>query len=174
MSNINFSPNFKPLYINQSDPLVPILSNPFHADLTDRACSLGEVDLNNATQVWSNYVCQVSAAGICETTGRLTPTIYNQMEVVINVSYGLINYAPFLIQLEDCSFARQTFSEIHREHCPGLRKYSMEIYVAVVIVSTVVILSLIFWLIYDRERRHWVGRKQEQENHHEFEQRAAH
>ncbi|CAI0415231.1 unnamed protein product, partial [Linum tenue] len=172
MSNINFSPNFKPLYINQSGPLVPILCNPFHADLTDRACSPGEVDLNNATQVWSGYVCQVSAAGICETTGRLTPTIYSQMEAAVNVSYGLINYAPFLVQLEDCSFARQTFSEIHREHCPGLRKYSREIYVGLVIVSTAVMLSLIFWVIYGRERRHRTGGKQEHE--HQAEDRAAH
>jgi len=51
VSNLNFSPNFKPMYINQSGPLVPILCNPFYADLTIRPCSAGEVDLTNATQV---------------------------------------------------------------------------------------------------------------------------
>lgn len=52
VSNINFSPNFKPMYYNQSGPLVPLLCNPFYPDLTDRPCSINEVDLYNATQVY--------------------------------------------------------------------------------------------------------------------------
>lgn len=51
VSNINFAPSFVPMYFNQSGPLVPPLCNPFHHDLTDRPCSAGEVDMNNATQV---------------------------------------------------------------------------------------------------------------------------
>lgn len=51
ISNINFPPNFGPLYFNQSGPLLPTLCNPFNPDLTDRACAPGEVDLSNATQV---------------------------------------------------------------------------------------------------------------------------
>lgn len=51
VSNINFAPNFVPLYYNQSGPMVPLLCDPFHIDLTDRQCLTGEVDLNNATQV---------------------------------------------------------------------------------------------------------------------------
>lgn len=51
VSNINFSPNFKPMYFNQSGPVMPTLCNPFHPDLTPRTCSSGEVDLQNATQV---------------------------------------------------------------------------------------------------------------------------
>lgn len=51
VSNINFAPAFVPFYFNQSGPLVPTLCNPFHPDLTDRACTVGEVDLTNATQV---------------------------------------------------------------------------------------------------------------------------
>lgn len=51
VSNINFSPNFPTMYFNQSGALVPILCNPFHSDLTDRACSSGEANLGNATGV---------------------------------------------------------------------------------------------------------------------------
>ncbi|GAV60559.1 hypothetical protein CFOL_v3_04089 [Cephalotus follicularis] len=159
VSNINFSPNFKPLYINQSGPLVPILCNPFHSDLTDRTCTAGEVDLNNATQVWSNYVCQVSADGICTTTGRLTPDFYNQMEAVVSLSNGLITYGPFLVELQDCTFVRETFSDINKFHCPALQRFSRLIYIGLVMVSTAVMLSLIFWVIYGRERRHRVYTK---------------
>lgn len=51
VSNINFAPNFTPLYYNQSGPLMPLLCDPFHPDLTDRQCDAGEVGLSNATQV---------------------------------------------------------------------------------------------------------------------------
>uniref|UniRef100_A0A6N2K1T1 Uncharacterized protein n=1 Tax=Salix viminalis TaxID=40686 RepID=A0A6N2K1T1_SALVM len=160
VSNLNFSPNFKPMYINQSGPLVPMLCNPFYADLTIRPCSAGEVELTNATQVWSSYVCQVSPTGICSTTGRLTPAFYSQMSAAVNVSYGLNNNAPFLVDLGDCTFAREIFNEIYRDHCPSLRRHSRWIYIGLVMVSTAVMLSLIFWVIYGRERRHRVYSKQ--------------
>lgn len=51
VSNINFAANFVPMYFNQSGPLVPTLCNPFFPDLSDRACTAGEVNLNNATEV---------------------------------------------------------------------------------------------------------------------------
>ncbi|KAK4401291.1 hypothetical protein Sango_1235200 [Sesamum angolense] len=154
VSNINFAPNFVPLYYNQSGPLVPTLCNPFNPDLTDRECAPGEVDLNNATEVWSGYVCQTSPSGICVTTGRLNPTLYDQMAATINVSYGLYQYSPFLVELEDCSFVLQTFLEIDGTYCPGLGKYSQRVYVGLVMVATAVMLSLVFWVIYGRERRH--------------------
>ncbi|XP_011084611.1 uncharacterized protein LOC105166530 [Sesamum indicum] len=152
VSNINFAPNFVPLYYNQSGPLVPSLCNPFNPDLTDRECAPGEMDLNNATEVWSGYVCQTSPSGICVTTGRLNPTLYDQMAATINVSYGLYRYGPFLVELEDCSFVRQTFLEIEATYCPGLGKYSQRVYVGLVMVATAVMLSLVFWVIYGRER----------------------
>ncbi|KAI3868401.1 hypothetical protein MKW92_023163 [Papaver armeniacum] len=160
ISNINYPPNFAPLYYNQSGPLIPVLCAPFNADLTDRQCSPGEVDFNNATQVWQSYVCQISATGICATVGRITPDFYTQMNAAVNVSYGLYTYGPFLVNLEDCSFVRDTFSTIGKDYCPGLRRYSKWIYIGLVLVSSAVMLSLIFWVIYARERRHRVYTKQ--------------
>lgn len=154
VSNINFAPQFVPFYFNQSGPLVPILCNPYHHDLTDRVCTAGEVDLNNATQVWASYVCQVSVNGICTTTGRLTPNFYSQMSNGVSMSIALYNYGPFLVELQDCTFARETFSQIYTEHCPALQRYSKWIYIGLAMVSTAVMLSLIFWVIYGRERRH--------------------
>ncbi|GMH18985.1 hypothetical protein Nepgr_020826 [Nepenthes gracilis] len=79
VSNVNYPPSSLPVYYNQSGPLVPVLCNPFYADLSNRKCAYGEVDFNNASEAWKNFVCQVSASNICTTTGRLTPSIYNQM-----------------------------------------------------------------------------------------------
>lgn len=111
-------------------------------------------------QVWKNYVCEVSASGICATPGRLTPTIYGQMEAAVNVSYGLYRYGPFLVDLQDCTFVRETFTDISQSHCPDLRRHSQWIYIGLVMVSSAVMLSLIFWVIYARERRHRVYTKQ--------------
>lgn len=105
-------------------------------------------------QEWRKYICQVSANGICTTVGRLTPVFYDQMMTTVNVSYALYHYGPFLVQLGDCTFVRETFSGITEHHCPVLKRYSKLIYVGLVMVSTAVMLSLIFWVLYARERRH--------------------
>lgn len=51
VSNVNVPPGFKPLYFNQSGPLLPILCNPYQSDFTNRTCGSAEVDLSNATEV---------------------------------------------------------------------------------------------------------------------------
>ncbi|KAL6591437.1 hypothetical protein ACP70R_049940 [Stipagrostis hirtigluma subsp. patula] len=163
VSNRNFPPMAMPFYYNQSGPLMPLLCNPFTPDLSNRTCSRGEVTLNNATQVWKSFECQtttVSGAEICTTVGRVTPRIYRQMEAGVTVSQGLYQYGPFLIQLEDCTFVRDTFTNINQNYCPDLQRYSKWVYVGLVMVSSAVMLSLIFWVIYARERRHRVYNKQ--------------
>nr|GEV02974.1 chaperonin like [Tanacetum cinerariifolium] len=159
VTNINFAPNFTPLFFNQSGPFMPLLCNPYKPDFSDRVCDPKEVPLNNATQVYSQFVCQVSPSGICITTGRLTPNFYSQMSAGIKLSYGLYLYGPFLVELQDCTFVRQTFTDITRDHCPGLRRYSNWIYIGLLFVSLAVMLSLVFWVIYGRERRHRIYTK---------------
>ncbi|KAK7304095.1 hypothetical protein RJT34_15138 [Clitoria ternatea] len=160
VTNANVPPFAGPIYYNQSGPLMPVLCNPFKADLTSRPCAAGEVALDNATEVWKNYTCEVSSSGICKTPGRMTPTIYGQMEAAVNISYGLYHYGPFLTDLQDCTFVRKTFTDISNNYCPGLQRNSQLIYVGLLLVSAAVMLSLIFWVIYARERRHRVYTKQ--------------
>jgi hypothetical protein len=143
--------NARTLY-NQSGPLVPLLCNPYNADMTDRRCATGEVDLSNATEVWRKYECQVSN-NICTTVGRLTPMMYTQMSEAVNVSDGLRRYGPFLANLVDCSFLRNTFNTIYTDHCPNLGRYSQWVYIGLLMVSVAVMLSLILWVLYARERR---------------------
>ncbi|KAG8060595.1 hypothetical protein GUJ93_ZPchr0002g24589 [Zizania palustris] len=163
VSNRNLPPAAAPLYYNQSGPLMPTLCNPFTANLSNRTCTRGEVTLDNATQVWKNFECQtntVSGSEICATTGRVTPRILGQMAAGVTVSQGLYQYGPFLIQLQDCTFVRDTFTNIHQNHCPGLDTYSKWVYIGLVMVSSAVMLSLVFWVIYARERRHRAYNKQ--------------
>ncbi|BFG40245.1 hypothetical protein CerSpe_265190 [Prunus speciosa] len=148
-----------PLHFNQTGPPLPLLCNPLMDDRSDRKCVPGEVELQNAGQVWKKYVCQVSAAGVCIGPGRLTPTYYEQMSAFANVSYALYRYSPFFLNLIDCTFVRDAFSDISKQHCPGLRIHSAWIYIGLFLVSAAVMLSLIFWVIYARERRHRVYTK---------------
>ncbi|KAH9654637.1 Plasma membrane fusion protein [Citrus sinensis] len=157
--NRNFLPQAGIVYYNQSGPLLPVLCNPFNSDLTNRQCVASEVDFSNATELWKNYICQPSSSGICKTPGRLTPTLHNQMASAVNVSYALYRYGPFLVNLQDCTFVRDTFTDISRDHCPGLQRHSKWIYIGLFMVSAAVMLSLIFWVIYARERRHRVYTK---------------
>lgn len=139
---------------NQSGPLVPILCNPLNADKSYRKCQAGELDAVNASQVWKDYVCQVSPKDICTNVGRLTPKMYDQMSAAANVTAGLSNYGPFLAGLMSCSFVRDTFTGIHKDHCPGLNRYSRWVYIGLAMVSAAVMHSLVLWVLYARERRH--------------------
>lgn len=111
-------------------------------------------------QVYGNFVCRVSPSEICMTQGRLTPTFYNQISAGINVGNALYDYAPSLIELQDCTFVRETLSDISKDHCPDLRRHSRWIYIGLVMVSFAVMFSLIFWIVYGRERRHRLYRKE--------------
>nr|VDC94512.1 unnamed protein product [Brassica oleracea] len=167
MTNRNFPPQARPFYYNQSGPFMPLLCNPFNADLSDHQCQPGEVHLSNATEVWKNYTCQIITAGTCSTQGRMTPKLYTQMAAAVNVSYGLYKYGPFLADLRGCNFVRSTFTDIERDHCPGLKRYTRWIYAGLMLVSTAVMLSLVFWVIYARERRHRVYTKDYNATHSE-------
>uniref|UniRef100_A0A0A9EJB7 Uncharacterized protein n=1 Tax=Arundo donax TaxID=35708 RepID=A0A0A9EJB7_ARUDO len=163
VSNRSFPPMATPFYYNQSGPLMPTLCNPFTPDLSNRTSTRGEVTLDNATQVWKSFECQtttVSGAEICTTAGRVTPRIYGQMEAGVTMSQGMYQYGPFLVQLEDCTFVRDTFTTINQSYCPGLQRYSKWVYIGLVMVSSSVMLSLIFWVIYARKRRHRSYNKQ--------------
>ncbi|XP_043702993.1 uncharacterized protein LOC122653122 [Telopea speciosissima] len=173
VSNRNIPAYFQHLYFNQSGPLIPLLCNPFYPNLMDRSCVVEEVELDNAKQVWKKYVCEESAKGICTTVGRMTPSIYNQMAASVNISYGLYRYSPFLVHLQDCTFVRDTFTQINKDYCPRLWRFSKWVYVGLVIVSASVMLSLIFWVIYARERKHRVYTKQYDEAHHDQECKEA-
>ena len=118
-------------------------------------------------QVWKSYTCEYITTGTCSTPGRLTPNHYTQMAAAVNVSYGLYKYGPFLADLRGCNFVRSTFTDIERDHCPGLKRYTQWIYVGLMLVSTAVMLSLVFWVIYSRERRHRVYTKDYNATHSE-------
>nr|CAD1840149.1 unnamed protein product [Ananas comosus var. bracteatus] len=165
VSNVDYPPQLAPLYYNQSGPPVPVLCNPYMPDMSSRTCAAGEVGFDSAPQAWRKYVCSVSVVSgseTCSSVGRLTPTLYNQMTGVANVSYGLHHYGPIFADLANCKFVREAFRSISENNCPGLGRYSSQVYVGLVIVSAAVMLSLIFWVVYGRERRHRKHSKQQQ------------
>ncbi|KAA8535239.1 hypothetical protein F0562_030242 [Nyssa sinensis] len=166
VSNADNPPDLgPPLYFNQSGPLMPVLCNPYNADLTDRQCAAGEVDFKNSTEVWRNYICEVSESGICITPGRVTPDGYNWMLLSTNVSYHLYFYSPFLINLVDSTFLKETLATIGKDHCPGLRRYSHRTYVGFITTSAALMLSLILWIIYAREQRNRAYTKKHMARH---------
>lgn len=108
-------------------------------------------------QVWQRYVCNVSVVNgneICSTVGRLTPGLYDQFKAAARVSAGIYHYSPFLAELADCTFVRETFTVISSDNCVGLSRYSKWVYTGLALISGAVMLSLILWIVYARERRH--------------------
>ncbi|XBH61947.1 uncharacterized protein [Aegilops tauschii subsp. strangulata] len=151
------APLSPPLYYNQSGPPVPPLCNPYTPDLRDRACAPGEVaGPDAARQAWGGSVCRTADAGgsgVCATAGRLTPSMYAQMVGAANVSYGLSRYGPVLVDLADCAFVRRAFQAVGEDHCPGLRRYSEQVYRGLLAVAAAGLLLVLLWVVHSRERR---------------------
>ncbi|CAH9107062.1 unnamed protein product [Cuscuta europaea] len=153
VSNANVTSNTSVLYYNQSGPLVPFLCNPYNKDGTDRQCAPNEVNFKNASHVWEKHVCHVSFTGSCVTPGRLTPTSYKQVITLVNVSSGLYDGIPFVIELMNGTFLTKTFSDLSKDFCSGLEEYSEWMYFGLITSSTMLMLLLVQWIIYSKQRK---------------------
>ncbi|PKU85361.1 hypothetical protein MA16_Dca003100 [Dendrobium catenatum] len=148
---------------NQSGPLMPMLCNPYESDFRDRKCLPGEVSFEDAPKVWKGFICNanvISGQEICSTVGRITPSIYREMTAATSTSQNLYQFTPFLINVANCSFEREIFSLIGTDLCPELERHSKGMYCSFTVFSASMILSLIFWMVYVRERRHrWYSKQ---------------
>lgn len=148
VANSNPPPQAGTSYFNQSGPLIPPLCYPYDAQLQDRTCSSGELSMENATSVWQNYTCTVSAYGLCTSVGRLTPSMYTELAAAVNVSYALEHYAPPLLNLQNCNFVRDAFRNITSSYCPPLEQYLHVVNAGLALISVGVMLSLALWILY--------------------------
>ncbi|KZV48875.1 hypothetical protein F511_16682, partial [Dorcoceras hygrometricum] len=135
-------------YYNQSGPLIPPLCYPYDSQLQDRSCSAQEISVDNASMVWLNYTCMVSAYGICSSVGRLTPDMYTELVAAVNVSYALEHYTPPLLNFENCNFVRDTFRNITTNYCPPLEHNLHIVNAGLALISVGVMLSLALWMLY--------------------------
>ncbi|XVF43663.1 hypothetical protein PTKIN_Ptkin02bG0059000 [Pterospermum kingtungense] len=135
-------------YYNQSGPPLPPLCYPFDSQLQDRQFGSYEVSMANASLVWQNYTCMVSASGLCITTGRITPDRYSQLVAAVNESYALEHYTPPLLGLQNCDFVRDTFQNITSDYCRPLEHYLKMINAGLVLISVGVLLCLVLWILY--------------------------
>ncbi|OMO88098.1 hypothetical protein COLO4_20449 [Corchorus olitorius] len=141
-------------YYNQSGPPMPPLCYPFDSQLQDRQCGSYEVSMANASLVWQNYTCMVSASGLCTTEGRITPDRFSQLVAAVNESYALKHYTPPLLRLQNCDFVRNTFQNITSNYCHPLEHYLRIVNAGLGLISVGVLLCLVLWILYaNRPRR---------------------
>ncbi|XP_051144697.1 uncharacterized protein LOC127260802 [Andrographis paniculata] len=160
IANSNPPPQATPNYYNQSGPVVPQLCYPYDGDLQDRPCSPQELSMENASLAWQNFTCTMSSSGLCASVGRLTPPIYTELVVAVNVSYALEHYAPPLLSLQDCNFVRDTFTNITARYCPPLEHDLRLVNAGLALISVGVMLSLALWMLFaNRPRREEVFAK---------------
>ncbi|KAK8636762.1 hypothetical protein V6N13_124500 [Hibiscus sabdariffa] len=141
-------------YYNQSGPSMPPLCSPFDSQLQNRQCGSNEVSMANASLVWQNFTCMVSASGLCTTTGRITPSIFAQLVAAVNESNALEHYTPLLLCLQNCDFVRDTFQNIASNYCYPLEHYLKMVNVGLGLISVGVLLCLVLWIFHaDHPRR---------------------
>ncbi|XP_075522327.1 uncharacterized protein LOC142555374 isoform X2 [Primulina tabacum] len=160
IANSNPRPHPASHYYNQSGPLIPPLCYPYDAQLQDLSCSAQEISVDNASLVWQNYTCTVSATGLCSSSGRLTPGMYTELVAAVNVSYALKHYTPPLLNFQNCNFVRDTFRNITTKYCPPLEHNLRLVNVGLALISVGIMLSLALWMLYaNRPRREEVFAK---------------
>ncbi|KAL2546054.1 hypothetical protein Fot_15287 [Forsythia ovata] len=147
-ANANLPPQAVPYYFNQSGPAIPHLCYPYDSQLQERQCAAEEVPMANASLVWQNYTCNVSASGFCSSVGRLTPQMYWELVAALNISYALEHYTPLLLSLQNCDFVRDTFREITLFYCPPLKHSLRIVNAGLALISVGVMLSLALWILY--------------------------
>ncbi|XP_031113576.1 uncharacterized protein LOC116017184 [Ipomoea triloba] len=141
-------------YYNQSGPFMPHLCYPYDSQLQDLPCPSEQVSVANASLVWQQYICNVSAYGFCSSVGRVTPDMYGHLVAALNVSYALEHYTLPLLDLQNCNFVRDTFRNITSDYCPPLEHYLRVVNAGLALISVGVMLSLALWVIYtNRPRR---------------------
>ncbi|KAI8538894.1 hypothetical protein RHMOL_Rhmol09G0139000 [Rhododendron molle] len=79
-----------------------------------------EVSMANASLIWLNFTCKMSASGLCTSVGRVTPDMYGQLVAAVNVSVAPQLHAPPLLSLQDCNFVCDTLRNISSNYCPPL------------------------------------------------------
>ncbi|CAK9141304.1 unnamed protein product [Ilex paraguariensis] len=147
-ANSNPHSQSDPNYFNQSGPPMLHLCYPYDNQLQDRECSSQEVSMANASLVWQNYTCTVSASGFCTSVGRLTPDMYGQLVAAVDISYALEHYTPPLLNLQNCNFVRDTFHNITSDYCPPLEHHLRVVNAGLTLISVGVMLCLALWMLY--------------------------
>lgn len=59
-----------------------------------------------------------------------------------------------MIDLIDSTYLKELFGDIRKSYCPDLMIYSNWMYTGFMASSAAVMLSLLIWIFYARERRH--------------------
>ncbi|BBN18425.1 hypothetical protein MPTK1_8g02370 [Marchantia polymorpha subsp. ruderalis] len=155
VANVNFPPG-TPTYYNQSGPLVPTLCDIYgpSPDFNLLPCTPGQLSFEAAPANWSSYICVADSGGICQTQGRLLNSTYRQLTTATDVGQSLFTDANFLVSVANCSFVRDTFTEIRGVYCHDLRKYCKWIWVGLILVSGGAMLSILLWMVYIRRKRY--------------------
>ncbi|KAG6526704.1 hypothetical protein ZIOFF_016705 [Zingiber officinale] len=118
ISNQNFPPQLKPLYFNQSGPLMPLLCNPYMPDLNNRPCFLGEVDFNNATQVKRPTTREQQQTGVHRAGRGATASTTSSLSIGDEISSAEAGVLPLLGELQDLQGGRGGRRSMARVTCP--------------------------------------------------------
>lgn len=130
---------------------LPLMCNPLDPSISAPGC----VNILSASQDWEPYVCNNPAASqSCRLGGKLTTQLYNQLNKSVVVVNGLYDNIPFLLDLANCQFVREVFTNIRQQHCHPLRKYIKWQFIGLALISGGFMFSIWLWIVFNRRRKH--------------------
>ncbi|KAH7429754.1 hypothetical protein KP509_09G064800 [Ceratopteris richardii] len=130
---------------------LPLMCNPLEPSLNVPGCA----DVDRVSQKWLPYVCNNSGASqACPLAGRLTPQLYGQLNSSASIINRLNDSIPFLLDLANCQFVRQVFTDIRVQHCHSLLKYLKWQYIGLALISGGFMFTIWLWIVINRRRKH--------------------
>ncbi|XP_021774888.1 uncharacterized protein LOC110738767 [Chenopodium quinoa] len=143
---------------SSSFPSLQYVCNPFSGppDFTYQPgnCASDTIKIGDNPQVLKMFTCSDTSGISCQ-GGIITGSVYNVIEAYSTSIQNLLNAYPDMENLVDCQLVKHASSRILVKHCKPLKSYAQTTWVAMLVLSVVMVILVPIWATTGyHERKH--------------------
>ncbi|XP_010242727.1 PREDICTED: uncharacterized protein LOC104587007 [Nelumbo nucifera] len=129
-------------------PNLAYVCNPFSAppdyNYQPENCPPDTIQIGDIPQVLKVFTCSDGNAETCK-GAVISGTDFKTVEAYASSIQNLLNAFPGMESLVDCRVVKDAFSEILSKHCQPMKKYVRMVWVAMVVLSTIMVVLVLIW-----------------------------
>ncbi|KAK2641915.1 hypothetical protein Ddye_023678 [Dipteronia dyeriana] len=142
--------NISNLQATSSFPSIPYVCNPFSGPpeyqyLTDY-CPVNTIRIGDIPKALKFFTCSDAGGnGSCKDGEFISSNEYKTVESYTSSIQNIVNVYPNMQSLIECQSVKDAFSEILVKHCKPLKKYVHMVWVALVLLSIIMVCLVLIW-----------------------------
>ncbi|KAI9195701.1 hypothetical protein LWI28_017312 [Acer negundo] len=142
--------NISILQATSSFPSIPNVCNPFSGPpayqyLTDY-CPVNTIRIGDIPKALKFFTCSDAGGnGSCKDGEFISSNEYKTVESYTSLIQNILNVYPNMQSLIECQSVKDAFSEILVKHCKPLKKYVNMVWVALVLLSIIMVCLVLIW-----------------------------